>query len=221
MNAETMANSLSFVYPSFPTQNLLAYQYQPLRLDETAPSFVLPFHQALITQGNLTASRDTFISLHDFLDYGQPLVIFFTGSSTRALRPAAVEALQQKVQQQGGKLLVLSPAEPKHLRRQLKEASLLSVFQDKDNVIAEAFGLYNDQNPLWQWVSGIEEEEETLSAFYVIAPDRTVAYRFVDFDFKLYSSGNYGSLAFMGEMLESVYHTSQRYHPARRYKLVS
>ncbi len=198
------------------------YNYQPLVSGDIAPSFILSAQHGLINSfnGNISV-RETIISLQDFIDYQQPLVILFLGVASRAsLNVKRLETLQHSIQRQGGKLLILTPVEPKYIRRQLTNSSL-TIFHDKDNEIAEAFGLFNEQNPLWQWVSGIDEEEETLPAFYVIAPDRSISYQFIDFDFLLYRNNNYHSLHFINDLLDDVYKVSQQYHPQKAYKLVS
>lgn len=202
---------------------LYPYNYQPLEAGKTAPSFFIHRHCG-ITGDEFTHSfrNEALFSLTDFLDYGHPLVIFFAGAAARSLLQAKkLEALQESIQRQGGKLLILTPAAPKHIRRQLSYSSPLTVFHDCDNEIAELFGLYNEQNPLWQWVSGIDEEEETLPAFYVVSPDTTIAYRYADFDFTLYRSHDSSSLHFIEEMLDAVRQTSASIYGTELYKLVS
>ena len=225
MTVETIAKELSFTseYPSSIESESLPYNYKPLAAGDIAPSFTLSADGGLLSDIHSNSfSRERFISLHDFLDYGQPLLIFFSGAATRAaLQAKQLEALQKKTEQRGGRLLILTPVALRHIKRQLKESGSLSVFHDRDNAIAEAFGLYNDQNPLWQWVSGIEEEEETLPGFYVIAPDRTITYRFVDFRFSLHSNSSYQPLAFMNELLEAVDNASRSYRQPERFSLVS
>ena len=199
------------------------YQYQPLSAGNIAPSFTINTEHGLLSSCvGTSVTKETIISLQDFIDYGQPLVILFFGVASRAaLDIKKLKILHRNIYRQGGKLLVLTPIEPKHLKRQLRDSHSLSIFHDKDNTIAEAFGLYDEQNPLWQWVSGVEKEEETLPAFYVIAPDRSVAYQYVDFDFVLYRNSNYQTMPFISELLEEVKKVSQQYHLQKTYQMVS
>lgn len=199
------------------------YNYQPLEAGKTAPSFSVYRQCGILGEEfNHSFRNENFFSLPDFLDYGQPLVVLFSGAAARnVLHTKKLENLQDRIQQQGGKLLVLTPAAPKYIRRQSSHSSSLTVFHDGDNEIAESFGLYNEQNPLWQWVSGIDEEEETLPAFFVIAPDKTVTYRFVDFDFTLYRNNHFSSLYFIEEILDAVQQVSASVHQTELYQLVS
>ncbi len=199
------------------------YQYQPLSAGNMAPSFTINTEHGLLSSCvGTSVTKETIISLQDFIDYGQPLVILFFGVASRAsLHIKKLEILHRNIYRQGGKLLVLTPIEPKHIKRELRDSHSLSIFHDKDNSIAEAFGLYDEENPLWQWVSGIEKEEETLPAFYVIAPDGLVAYQYVDFDFILYRNSNYQTLHFISELLEEVKKVSQQYHLQKAYQMVS
>ena len=199
------------------------YNYQPLESGKAAPVFSVHRQCGVLgDEFNHSFRNEALFSLTDFLDYGQPLVIFFSGAATRNLLQAKkLENLHQRIQQQGGKLLVLTPAAPKIIKRELSFSSSLTAFHDSDNEIAESFGLYNEQNPLWQWVSGIDEEEETLPAFYVLSPDKTVLYRFVDFNFTLYRNNHFSSLHFIDDMLDAVRQASGSFHRAELYQLVS
>lgn len=205
------------------THSASGYGYQPLVTGNIVPSFTISTKQGLLSFClGTSVTRESIISLQDFIDYGQPLVVLFLGFSTRAaLSIARLELLQQQIQKEGGKLLVLTPIEQKHWKRYFKGSHSLSIFHDEDNTIAESFGLFDEQNPLWQWVSGIESEEEVLPAVYVIAPDRRIVYHHVDFDFVLSHNSDYGALHFTPQLLEAVHYIAQPYHPEKRYKLVS
>ncbi len=164
------------------------YGYQPLAKGGCIPAFSLPSEAGIINALAPLLKRETLITLQDFLDYQQPLVIAFLGAPGQAAADILkLEKLGTGIQQCGGRLLVLTAIAPRHLRRQLRQSDTFTLFYDKDNTIAELFGLYDPQNPLWQWVSGIEEEEQVLPALYVAAPDRNITFSYVDYHFSLFT----------------------------------
>ena len=204
--------------------DVFTYGYQPVTKGEIIPAFHLHSSNGIaksFASGSL--AREVYISLQDFLDHQQPLVIAFLGAPGQAaVHVEKLEALQADVQNNGGKLLVLTPIEPKYLRRKLKQSNTLTIFHDNDNTIAELFGLYEAQNPLWQWVSGIEEEEQSLPALYVIAPDRSVAYSHVDYSFNLFAGTGKQMQRYRSDLLDAVAAVSQQYHYVPlKYRLVS
>ena len=200
------------------------YGYEPLATGESIPNFYLPAQHVVSKQllsGSL--SREAFISLQDFLDDQQPLVIAFLGAPGQAaVNIQLLERLHDIIQAQGGRLLIFTAIEPKYLRRQLKQSGTLHIFYDEDNTIAELFGLYDIQNPLWQWASGIEEEEQSLPAVYVVAPDSKVAFSYVDYNFNLFIDNPYPLQSISKALLDVVNELSVQYHYQREaYKLVS
>jgi hypothetical protein len=200
------------------------YGYQPVGTGESAPNFYLPTQHALAKQLiSSSLSREAFITLQDLLDDQQPLVIAFLGAPGQvAVNIQQLEKLHTAIQAEGGKLVVLTAIEPKYLRKQLKQSNTLNLFYDADNAVAELFGLYDIQNPLWQWVSGIEEEEESLPALYVIAPDSTITFSFVDYSFNLFTDNSYPLHSVSKELLDVVNELSVQYHyQPEAYKLVS
>ena len=199
------------------------YGYQPIAAGEYVTNFYLPA-QHVVTKHSITGSltRETYISLQDFLDDQQPLVIAFLGAPGQAaVSVQQLEQLHVAVQNHGGKLLVVTAIEPKHLRRQLKQSNTLNIVYDKDNTVSELFGLYDTQNPLWQWVSGIEEEEQSLPALYIITADSKVAFAYADYNFSLFTSGSYALQTVTKELLNTVDEVSVQYQLPEAYKLVS
>lgn len=200
------------------------YGYQPVATGETAPHFYLPV-QLIITKHTITGSlaREAFVSLQDLLDYQQPLVFAFLGAPGQAaVSIYQLEKLHNAVQNSGGKLLIFTAVEPKYLRKQLKQSDTLNILYDKDNAIAELFGLYDIQNPLWQWVSGIEEEEQSLPALYVISPDSSILFSYVDYNFSLFAGNSYNLQTISKGLLNTIYEVSAQHHyQTEAYKLVS
>ncbi len=200
------------------TENLLSsrsrnYGYYPLIKGNKVPAFYLKTENGFakhLASGSL--ANETRISIEDFLDNQQPLVIVFIGSANKAVPEIkALKSLQADVKVMGGRLLVLSSIEPKYLRKLLKNQDDLTVFYDRDNAIAELFGLYDVENPLWQWIAGVEEDDLPLPAFYVVTPDRQIVYHHVDYALSVYADAGYVNQPFMRELLSSVFHTAQQY----------
>jgi len=199
------------------------YGYYPLIKGNKVPAFYLHTENGFakhLASGSL--ANEVRISIEDFLDHQQPLVVVFIGSANSAAPDIkALKSLQADVQVMGGRLLVLSSIEPKYLRKLLKNQDNLTVFYDKDNTIAEQFGLYDVANPLWQWISGVEEEDIPIPAFYVITPDRQIAYHHIDYSLNVYTKDGYIKQPFIRDLLTSVYHTAQQYsYQTVQYKKV-
>ncbi len=75
---------------------------------------------------------------------------------------------------------------------------------------------------LWQWVSGIEEEEQSIPALYVITPDAKVAFSYVDYRFNLFTDHSYPLQSVSKELFDVVNESSVQYHyQPEAYKLVS
>ncbi|CAN5555701.1 hypothetical protein BH10BAC2_BH10BAC2_49970 [soil metagenome] len=127
------------------------------------------------------------------------------------------ERLPQKVTLSGGRLLAITNLEHAAPGNAITS---LDIFKDRRNAVAKAFGLYSPQNPLWNWVPGIEESETFLPAFYVIAPDKQIVYHHIDYNFSMFNDLNLLQNSFIQRLLESVEHTTNAYYPVS-YKLVS
>jgi hypothetical protein len=189
------------------------YGYYPLIRGNKVPAFYLNSENGFakhLASGSL--ANEERISIEDFLDNQQPLVIVFIGQANSAQPDIkALKSLQADIQVMGGRLLVLSSIAPKYLRKLLKNQDNLTVFYDKENTIAELFGLYDVANPLWQWIAGVEEEDVPLPAFYVVTPDRQIAYHHIDYTLSVYSGAGFITQPFVRDLLTSVYHTAQQY----------
>jgi len=225
MNTLTLKReNLHIVNAIDTTSTVYTYGYQPITTGESVPNFYLPQQHAItkhLLSGSL--SREAFITLQDLLDDQQPLVFAFLGAPGQAaVNIQQLEKLHTAIADQGAKLVVLTSIKPKYLRKQLKQSNTLNLFYDADNTVAELFGLYDAQNPLWQWASGIEEEEEFLPALYVVAPDSTIAFGYVDYSFNLFTDNPYPLQSVSKELLDVVNELSVQYHyQPEVYKLVS
>lgn len=194
------------------------YEYYPLAKGNIAPSFSLKSQEQLQsnTSGNL--HKENLILLEDLLQEQQPLVaIFYTAGKHKTENIRFFERLHQKITAKGGKLLVITNVED---AAHGNSTTLFDIFKDRHNNVAKAFGLYNPQNPLWNWVPGIEESETFLPAFYVIAPDKQIVYHHIDYNFSMFNDPDLLQNAFVQRLLDSVEQTANAYYPVA-YKLVS
>jgi hypothetical protein len=200
------------------------YGYYPLIKDNTAPAFNMHIENKVTKkQSPVSIANEVYISAEDLLDEQRPLVIAFVGASNNTTQHIkALKSLEADIQVMGGRLLVLSGLNPRRLQQALKHFDGLTVFYDRDNTIAELFGLYDAANPLWQWVAGVEHDDASLPAFYVLSEGRKIVYHHIDYSLSLYTGNAYNTQPFIRELLTSVYNTAQQrtYQPIQ-YKSVS
>ena len=114
----------------------------------------------------------------------RPLVVsFYCPCWGRYARPYldSLVRLHQDLLLAGAELVVFSNESPKILERQVKGLDF-RVAYDAESSIAQWFGVYSEDDPVWERVSGISEDAFT-PALYVIGPDRQIAYHFLDENF--------------------------------------
>lgn len=195
------------------------YEYYPLVKGNIAPSFSLSNQERLQHDTAIQSYKEELIPLDHLLHEQQPLVtIFYTAGKHKADNFRFFELLHQKIEAGGGRLLVITSLE--HVAS--ANANFLGsfdIFKDRRNAVAKAFGLYNPQNPLWNWVPGIEESETFLPAFYVIAPDKQIVHHHIDYSFSLFNEPDLLQHLLIERLLKSVEHTAKAYNPVS-YKLV-
>jgi peroxiredoxin len=200
------------------------YGYYPLIKGDKTPSFFLHISNAIsknIISGSL--ANEVYISIADLLEYQQPLtILFYNAGNSNQPNIKALESLQADVQVMGGKLLIITNTAPKYFKKALKHHDQLTIFYDTDNSIAEQFGIYDAQNPIWQWVSGVEQDDIPLPAAYIIAPNGQINYHFIDYNLQLQQAKNFSELPFVRDLLTTIYNVSQQYHyQPLQYKSVS
>jgi peroxiredoxin len=122
-------------------------------------------------------------SLFDLVN-ARPLVIsFYCPCWGRYARPylESLVRLHQTLIEVDAELVVFSNESPSILARQMGGLDF-RVAYDADSTVAQRFGVYSEDYPLWERVSGISEEAFT-PALYVIGQDRRIAYHFLDENF--------------------------------------
>jgi peroxiredoxin len=93
----------------------------------------------------------------------------------------ALISLNDELQKSGAELIVLSNESTKTLQRQGKTVDFLFAY-DADWQVARQFGVYSEDNPIWDRVSGISEEA-FVPALYVVGPGRQIIYHEIDENF--------------------------------------
>jgi peroxiredoxin len=107
-----------------------------------------------------------------------------------------LNTIQGEIKANDANLLVISAEKERKLEKIAWDTSLsLSFYIDKTNEIAAKFGVYAENDPVWDWFSGIDTNVPLL-ATYVIASYGRVLYDYIEWDF----SGAFPS----GELLSAV-----------------
>jgi peroxiredoxin len=148
--------------------------------DKLPPLF---FHENEIIQNADLAAANTqgFVALVELLE--RPLVLSFFSihwNDYGIQHLKALQALHQSIRETGGTLLVLTSEDKKFIQPLIEEHGLtFDIIHDKDNAVAEKLGLYHESAPLWDKVSGINENVPT-PATYVVNPAKNVVYGSAD-----------------------------------------
>ncbi|MFT4152329.1 redoxin domain-containing protein [Parafilimonas sp.] len=192
------------------TSNKFTYGYTPLTKGNTAPDFTLQEKNAILnSSAGMPASGP--ISLKDFLLFRQPLVVLFYNALNNNIPDITrLISLNKDIQVMGGRLLILTGTAPRHFNKIQLQENTLPVYYDSGNEIAGQFGLYDSENPLWNWVSGIEDEALPLSAAYIIAPNGKIIFHHIDYTFDLFTNKVFED-AFIRSLLTNVFHNAQQH----------
>ena len=166
-------NTQSFVPTTTISTKIYNYGYYPLLKGDIVPLFHF--------------NREAFVSVQHYLDLQQPLVIaFYDGRKNNVPSLSALSKLQAQVLENGGNLIVITNNNTRLFRKNLSQLNNLPVFVDEDNEIAEKFGLFDIENPLTNWLSGIDDINTSLPALYVVSPDRKIVYHHIDYQFNFF-----------------------------------
>lgn len=166
-------NMQTFVPSGTISTKIYNYGYYPLLKGDTVPLFHF--------------NREAFVSVQHYLDLQQPLVIaFYDGRKNNVSSLSALARLQSQVLENGGNLIVITNNNTRLFRKNLSQLNNLPVFIDADNEIAEKFGLFDVENPLSNWLSGIDDVNAGIPALYVVSPDRKIVYHHIDYQFNFF-----------------------------------
>lgn len=166
-------NTQSFIPSGTISTKIYNYGYYPLLKGDIVPLFHF--------------NREAFVSVQHYLDLQQPLVIaFYDGRKNNVPSLSALAKLQAQVLENGGNLIVITNNNTRLFRKNLSQLNNLPVFVDEDNEIAEKFGLFDIENPLSNWLSGIDDINTGIPALYVVSPDRKIVYHHIDYQFNFF-----------------------------------
>jgi peroxiredoxin len=132
---------------------------------------------------------DTFVATKQL--YGQPLVVSFyskhwNGKGAEYIKQ--LSNLHKEVKANGGSLIVVSAEE---FSEELAKAAFrnnlsLTFYFDQNNTIAEQLGVYSENDPIWNWFAGIDQNVPLLSTFVIGAGNNIVFdHNFRDYDERL------------------------------------
>ena len=187
------------------------YGFTPLKKGDLLPAIHHPNSHILypgIGRDQQDIKDLTPVSLFSFSPVNKPLVIAFRPALQQILAEDIkfLDSFQRDIQIMGGSLLVVSNAHIRDLKRQLGQHNHLWVLSDPHNSLAEQFGLYTPENPIGDWLSGIDDNIP-LPAFYVVLPSGEISYHYIDYNFRTYNSQAddiYGQ-GFVRQILTRIY----------------
>lgn len=156
----------------------------PLKTGDLAPFFSLsgaPNNWRASVFGKKLSGGET--SLLDLINERPLVVSFYCPCWGRYARPylESLIRLNQALLAVDAELVVFSNESPGTLARQMGSFDF-RVAYDAESTVAQRFGVYSEDYPVWERVSGISEEAFT-PALYVIDQDRRIAYHFLDENF--------------------------------------
>ncbi|GAB3784685.1 hypothetical protein GCM10028818_44830 [Spirosoma horti] len=156
----------------------------PLKTGDLAPFFSLsgaPYDWRASVFGQKLSGGET--SLFDLVNERPLVVSFYCPCWGRYARPylESLIRLNQTLLAVDAELVVFSNESPSILARQVGSLDF-RVAYDAESTVAQRFGVYSEDYPVWERVSGISEEAFT-PALYVIGQDRRIAYHFLDENF--------------------------------------
>ncbi|MBN8836042.1 MAG: redoxin domain-containing protein [Sphingobacteriia bacterium] len=207
----TNSKIVAFNKPFITEVHRYPYNYQPLQKGRLVPQVVFQPGNFLSALPYGSLIGNSLISIHELLEFKQPVVlVFFSAKAYNDKIFAELESLKLDVDVMGGKLLVVSNSFSRQIKTFVANNNI-TVYYDAENVLAEAFGLYSYNNPLHNWLSGIDDPLTVLPAFYVIDPGKRVAFDLIDFDIKIFEKEGLLKMAFIRELLSAVHHSFRQF----------
>jgi len=148
-----------------------------LQTGDAAPELSIPAAQVLQAAG-----------LPDVLQsHSRPLVVAFLSfhwNSYATQRLQALRELYADIQVMGGNLLVISDEDSTFFNLLAdKQPVPFPVVWDRQHKIAAQFGVYAATDPIWDRISGVNEDVPTPGIF-VLAPDGKIVFDEVDLYFE-------------------------------------
>ena len=181
------------------------YEHYPLVKGNVVPEFFLKRTNRLYKKSLHTLSpAQDIISLDELLINGTPLIIaFYSPVVHKAQHLQFFKNLQDSIGTKA-KMIILADPENAAIRQTGDLLAKLNIYIDRHNVVSEAFGLYNDQNPLWNWVPGVESDTAFINALYVVAPNKQIVFHHIDYSFSFFNQPQQQQENFIEEVVQKV-----------------
>lgn len=186
--------------------NQFNYNFQPLLSGDKFPAFVLN-GASFISIKDKDLFDQSFTSLQDLLDYPQPLVLAYLSVTDKLVDMEAWKSLQADIEIMGGRLLIITNGDSKHFTNKIRKENQLNIWQDKHQQLAEDAGLFDAQNPISDWLSGVDTDIP-LPAFYVLGRDGNIQFHHIDYALKTVDGKSFSNSPFVRNLLTSVYQTA-------------
>jgi len=165
---------------SFKTYDVL----KPIKAGEAVPDFVLQKDNVKWQQFFNGVETHGPVLLLQLLN--KPLVIAFYSNYWQAHGLSLLKQLnsiQHEIKAHDANLLIISAEKERKLEKIAWDNNLsLSFYFDTDKEIAEKFGVYSENDPIWNKFSGIDTNVPLL-ATYVISPFGKIVYDHIDWNF--------------------------------------
>ena len=156
----------------------------PLRKGEQVPNFSFEKSNFRWQQFVNGVEKATTINLLQLLN--KPLIIAFYSAEWQAHSLnllLQLNRLNQDIKAANANILIVSAEKEKGLENIVWENSLsLNFYYDTERLIAEKFGIYSDDDPVWDKFSGIDTNVPLL-ATYAISAEGEILFDYVEWDF--------------------------------------
>ncbi|WP_447640699.1 MULTISPECIES: hypothetical protein [Chitinophagaceae] len=208
MSTNFAHTSGKLVLPTFGNQHSAqsSYNYYPLLSGDKFPTFVLN-GTSFVSIKDTALFDQAFTSLHEVLDKSKPLVVAFLSVTDKIENVEAWKSFQADIEIMGGHLLIVTNGNSKHFSHKVRRENALNIWEDRNQQLAEDAGLYDAQNPISDWLSGVETDIP-VPAFYVVGQDQNILFHHIDYALKTVNGQNLSDNTFVRNLLTSVYQAS-------------
>ncbi|PZP52545.1 MAG: hypothetical protein DI598_00480 [Pseudopedobacter saltans] len=203
MSNNFAATTSKVLLPVLGNQSKSNYNYYPLLSGDKFPSFVLD-RASFVSIKDKDLFTESFISSQDILDFPQPLVLAFLSVTDKVIDTQVWESLQSDIEIMGGRLLIVTNGNNKQFTHKIRRDNKLNIWEDHRQQLAEEAGLYDSQNPISDWLSGVDADI-AIPAFYVIGKDHGIVFHHIDYALKTVSGSKFSESSFIRNLLTSVY----------------
>ncbi|MFI5162564.1 MAG: redoxin domain-containing protein [Sphingobacteriales bacterium] len=160
------------------------YAPKPFRAGDIIPDFIFEKDNFRWQQFHNGVGTNSAVPLRQLLN--KTLVLAFYSASWQAHgldMLKQLNAIQPMIKANDANLLIISSAKNRQFEKLAWDNNLsLSFYFDAENDIAERFGIYSENDPMWNRFSGIDTNVPLL-ATYVIAPHGRILYDHIESNF--------------------------------------